>query len=299
MDFYKYSFDKKPALIATDDLVKFPIFVGGVPKHNGRTGSYVVPYTLGGNFSVQYKLSISYSPNFLYKLDSIEMLELEKSGILELLDNQQNKLNPISQLKLEDLPRIWPSFGYFGGAREVFVKFPKKSSIPLKYQHAFKIPGRRDFYHADDDEQIKLSLISGIVGYIRKKLGTEILRTFFENEGYIFAKVALNEGVAFNITKKIQKQINITSSISYKEITMGSFIKCWLNVWSDDETRGIREFYFVNEAEYIFNRYTLKQLIQIPNFTQSVFEPLFNSLVFLLGKKKVSMTPLFYIHLSG
>jgi hypothetical protein len=259
----------------------------------------VAPYPLGGNFSAQYKLSISYSPNFRYKLDSTEMLTLEKSGRLELLDNQQNKLNSISQLKLEDLPRIWPSFGYFGGAREVFIKFPKNSSIPLKYQHAFRIPGRRDFYHADDDEQIKLSIISGMMGYIREMLGTEILRTFFGNEGLIYAKIALNEGVAFNMTKAGQKQINITSSIAYKEITMGSFIKCWLNVWSDDETRGIREFYFVNEAEYIFNRYALKQLIQIPNFTQSVFEPLFNSLKFLFERKKVSMTPLFYIHLSG
>lgn len=101
------------------------------------------------------------------------------------------------------------------------------------------------------------------------------------------------------MTKAGQKQINITASISYKEITMGSFIKCWLNVWGDDETRGIREFHFVNEAEYIFNRYTLKQLIQIPNFTQSVFEPLFNSLEVLFAKKKVHMIPLFYIHLNS
>jgi hypothetical protein len=299
MDFYKHSFDKMSALFPTDDLVKFPINGGGVPKHNGRSGSYVTPYPLGGNFSAQYKLSISYSPNFRYKLDSTEMLTLEKSGRLELLDNQQNKLNSISQLKLEDLPRIWPSFGYFGGAREVFIKFPKNSSIPLKYQHAFRIPGRRDFYHADDDERIQRFLIKGLVEYIIERLRTEIFRTFFENEGFIFAKVARNEGVAFNMTKTSKKQVNITSSIAYKEITMGSFIKCWLNVWSDDETRGIREFYFVNEAEYIFNRYTLKQLIQIPNFTQSVFELLFNSLKFLFEKKKVSMTPLFYIHLSG
>lgn len=292
MDLYKYSFVNKTELIPTDDLVMFNIRGGSITKHNGRSGSYVTPYYLDKNYSVQFRLSISYSPNFRYELDSNRMLALEQNGNLEFLDNIQVKLGTISQLKPRNLPRTWPAFSYFGGAREVFIKFPKNSQIPLNNEYTFQIPGRFDFYHADDDEEVKLAFLDNLWS-MRGFLGTN-----FENAENIIIKITQDEGIAFNIANIMPNNINITASIAYKETSVGSFIKCWLYVWNDEENQLIRNFYFTNEAEYIFNGYNMKQLMQSQNFTQSVFTPLYDLLRDLFSKNSTSLKPLFYIRLT-
>ena len=291
MDFYKYSFDKKIVLSPTDDLVQFNIREDSNAKHNGRIGSYVTPCYLDNNYSVQHKLSISYTPNFRYKLNKIYLLGLEQTNKLNFFNNKQDKLKTLSQLDPECLPRTWPAFSYFGGAREVFIEFPKNSQIALDNECTFKIPGRLDFYHADDDEELKLAFIDNLWSM------RNFLRTNFDNAKTITIKITRDERIAFNI-EGILNDINVTASIAYKEMSVGSFIKCWLYVWNDEENQLIRNFYFTNEAEYIFNGYNMKQLMQSQNFTQSVFTPLYDLLRDLFSKNSTSLKPLFYIRLT-
>ena len=148
LDFFKYTFAIIPALLASDDNIVFPIKGAGVPKHNGRKGSYVTPYNGSKNYSAQFRLSISSSPNFKNMIDSADLLSLERKGGLKLLDNKQNNLGSVTTLKLDDLPRVWPSYGYFGGAREIFLDFDKSTQLKLAQKYKFNIPGRRDFYHS-------------------------------------------------------------------------------------------------------------------------------------------------------
>lgn len=293
MNLFKYTFDQRAMLTASDDNVKFPIKGAKVTKHNGRKGSYVTPYRVGKNYTAQFRLSITSSPNFRYRLDSNDLLSLESLNSVKFLDNRQNNLGTLSSLKLDNLPRVWPSYGYFGGARELFVEFNQGTQIKLdKRKYHFKIPGRRDFYHSDDDEEVKIQLIKNILQGMQSLLGQDDLQSETGN-----AKITQFAGVAINIEDYRKCNVNLTASIAYKDLFGDSFVKCWLNAWNDDEVKLRRNVFLTQDAEYFFKGISIKYLSSLPNFSKDVFLPLYSVLKNYIQSKGCFKKSLFYLRL--
>ena len=293
LDFFKYTFNNIATLVASDDNVIFSIKGAGIPKHNCRIGSYVTPYKVSKNYSAQFRLSLTSSPNFRNMIDSADLLSLETKGGLELIDNKQKNLGTLSNLKLADLPRVWPSYGYFGGAREMFVAFDKSTQLKLTESPKFHISGRRDFYHSDDDEELKMQLILNILQGINSLLGQDDLQNETGN-----AKITQQGGIAINIENYRQCGVNLTASIAYRDFSGDTFVKCWLNAWNDDEIKLRRKMYFTLETEYFFKGLDLKYLATLQNFPVDVFIPLYN--VFLknyLNSKRCFKRSLFQLSL--
>lgn len=271
LDLYKYSFGLINELVANNDTVNFPIRSSGPRKHNGRKGAYVTPNLLRGNYRAQYSLSITSTPNFRFTLDQGNIRSLENSNILSFLDNNQVDLGHSSSLTLEKIPRVWPSFGYFGGAREVFLAFDKGSSIGLTRRRRYRIPGGRDFYHFDDEENIRPVLLDGVV---------QGLLDAFESmdpnvEGDAVSVKRIGTGITANIPHFNGFDNNITSSIAFHDSRFETFIKCWVNVWSDDEKNLTRNFHFSQTAEYFFRGMSLSYLTGISSLTKLMFLPLY------------------------
>ena len=163
IDLYKYKYNWIDELQATEDSVKIEIKGGMHQKHNHRYGSYASPYFVKKNTSAQHRLSITYSPNYLYPIDSANLSQLEINGNLTLRDNEQNVVGNLGGLTQANLPRIWPSFGYLGGAREVFMEFGRNAKVKLQKPHKFSIPGKLDFYRQDDDEMLNLPFVENLL----------------------------------------------------------------------------------------------------------------------------------------
>ena len=292
MDLFKYTFDKISTLSASDDNILFPIGVAAPAKHNGRKGSYVTPNRFSGNYTTQFKLSITSSPNFRYKLDYECLLNLNQEEKLKFLDNNQADLGPLPEINSKSFPRVWPSFGYFGGAREVFVEFDESSQLKLSRSYKFKIPGRRDFYRSDDDEEVKSELIRNIQTNIRFFLGQQDIQN-----GNVSGKIKQSEGIAINIEGYLNCNVNITASIAYKDLHNDSFVKCWLTVWNDDSEKWIRNVYFTEDAEYFFSGLSVKYLASLEKFTVNVFSPLYDVLMNSQNSGQCFQKPLFYLNL--
>ncbi|MEM0135025.1 MAG: hypothetical protein QXU18_07355 [Thermoplasmatales archaeon] len=289
MDLFKYSFNEIFEINASDDSVKLPIKGSRNKKHNGRTGSYVTPYRSYQNYSSQYKLSITYSPNFRYKLD-VNALQHNR---ITFLDDKQKDLGPFSKLDTGKLPRVWPAFGYFGGAREIFVEF--KSDIKLKIErqfYEFKIPGRMDFYHSDDDEEVKGQFISNFEQNIPRLLGDAVT-----DEEDLPAKINQSVGIAVNVKNYDHCDFNLTASIAYKELAGDCFVKCWLNAWKDDDSSKRRYIYNIQEEKYLFKWQSLRSLVSISDFTLNVFKPLYSAFNNILNSKGCFTNSLFYVTL--
>lgn len=282
MEFFKYTFKDILSLGASDDNIIFPIKGNSVLKHNGRKGSYVTPHNISKNYSAQFRLAISFSPNFRNMLDSKELLCLERNGGLRLLDNEQHQIGSLSTIKLDDLPRVWPSYGYFGGAREIFLEFHKNALLKLARNYTFNIPGRMDFYHSDDDEEVKMKFINSVLQGIYSLFGEEELEI---SDGIGSAKITQSGGIAINFANYKRCNVNLTASISYKELVGNTYVKCWLNAWKDDENKLTRKIYFTQEAEYFFKGLNVKYLASIQKFPIYVFTPLFEVLKYYLHSK--------------
>ncbi len=289
VELFKYSFDNKTHLDASEDLVRFPIYKSGNMKHNGRSGSYVTPYRTLRNYSSQYKLSITYSPNFRYELDVNDLLSKD----IRFLNNNQSDLGNYSDLKEDKLERVWPAFGYYGGAREIFVAFNRGFHLNIGQSwYKFNVPGRMDFYHSDDDEEVKDKLVLNFVQNLYSLLGDEATG----NE-YISAKIKPSVGMAFNIPHYHKFDFNLTASIAYRELCTDSYVKCWLNAWKDDESNKCRYIYNIQEGEYLFKRQCLRSLVHISDFTLNVFKPLFSALNNILHFNNCLENSLFCVRL--
>ena len=270
--FYKYFFSQRSFLSSHKDTVIFDIDISNPKKHNSREGSYVTPDRFCSNFFSRYKLSITYVPNFRYELNMNTLQRLFKSNKLTLLDNKQQEINSIYALDLEALERVWPSFGYYGGAREVFLCFDTNSKIDLKLDHQFPIPGNLDFYHSDDDETISFDLdylIAGITNLYQSQ------NESLFGDGIVQLKKT-GKNVSINFTN--YNKINITASIAYNDVTPSTHIKCWLNAWQDDLTLKKRNVYFSQSAEYIFYLVNITTLTRNNQFMRNLFYPLFDEL---------------------
>ncbi len=272
MPFYKYSFSQRSFLSSYKDSVIFDIDISNPKKHTSREGAYVTPDQLCSNYRSRYKLSITYVPNFIYELDMNTLQTLFNDKKLTLLDNKQREINDICNLDIENLNRVWPSFGYYGGAREVFLCFDSNSSINLNLSHQFPIPGNLDFYHSDDDATISFSLddlIDGITNLYRSL--NEIINRDVKGQLKKFGK-----NVSINFTTNNNR--NITASIAYNDLTPSTYVKCWLNVWNDNLTKKKRNIYFSQSAEYVFSKVDIQTLTANNKFTRNLFFPLFEEL---------------------
>ncbi len=295
MNLYKYSFAKGKNLTSSNDLTRFEIKKIGKIKHNGRRGSYITTYSDYRNYVAQYKLSITSTPNFRYRLRPNDISALESSGDLRFLDNAQKQLPKSSSLVESDLPRTWPSFGYFGGARECFAEFNQSKNIALINEHPFPIPGRRDFYHFDDDERLNPSLISSIIKGIQDIFDGFDLQI---REEYAQLKV-IGNGVSVNINHIFECDNNVTASIAFHETPLDTFIKCWVNIWRDDENSKKRLFFLTQTAEYFFRSMNLNFISQVPSISQAVFQPLYTPLLQSIASCGCFDNTEFYVKLTN
>ena len=243
---YKYSFRSLLSLSSSTDSVLFNIDISNPAKHNGRKGAYVTPDNTLGNTSAKYNLSLTYYPNFRYELDQTLLNNLINKNKLIFMDNEQNKMEDPFNLNTNDLGRVWPSFGCYGGAREVFLCFDGNTTINLNQDYVFPVPGSLDFYHSDDENTALglTGLIDGIVRLYPRDDG------YFTEAGLVQAKRA-GKNLSINIT--YNNYINVTASIAYNDTAPSTYVKCWLNMWNDDSTSLMREIFFSMSAEYIFN----------------------------------------------
>ena len=297
INFYKYSFDSKTELIARPDTINFKLGTTSNPKHNGRNGAYVTPFSVSKNYLAQYKLSITYAPNFRYSLSQNDIIDLYCGGKLELLDNEQNGLNDPSRITEAELPRVWPSFGYYGGAREVFLRFDSGEKLGLDPPYIFSIPGNRDFYHSDDDEPVHFNIDNILSGIIENFSDIEILLNSESDETLGYGR-AMGRNVSVNVSKYNTCDQNITASIAFNDMIFATFVKCWLNVWTDNRTNKKRCIYFSEYAEYNFQGFNLTTLSSIQGIATKMFKPLFETLKQKMGTDKcISGSSLFCVRL--
>ena len=110
LNLYRYSFDRVGFVYPKEDSIRFYINSKARSKHDGRKGAYVTTYKSFKNYSAQYKLSITTRPNFRYDLGANDLLILERSSKLKILDNKQQEKGKIIDLDGKNLPRVWPAF---------------------------------------------------------------------------------------------------------------------------------------------------------------------------------------------
>lgn len=289
---YKYSFRSLLSLSSSTDSVLFNIDISNPAKHNGRKGAYVTPDNTLGNTSAKYNLSLTYYPNFRYELDQTLLNNLINKNKLIFMDNEQNKMEDPFNLNTNDLGRVWPSFGCYGGAREVFLCFDGNTTINLNQDYVFPVPGSLDFYHSDDDENTALGLTGLIDGIVRLYPRDD---GYFTEAGLVQAKRA-GKNLSINIT--YNNYMNVTASIAYNDTAPSTYVKCWLNIWNDDSTSLMREIFFSMSAEYIFNKIDIQTLIIHNNLPKNLFYPLFEELKDRIPKiRGQNLNPIFKVKL--
>lgn len=289
---YKYSFRSLSSLSSSTDSVLFDIDISNPQKHNGRNGAYVTPDNFYGNIMTKYKLSLTYSPNYRFELDQISLNNLINIKKLIFMDNKQNEIKDPFTLNTNDLGRVWPSFGCYGGGREVFLCFDSNSTVNLNQNYVFPVPGGLDFYHSDDDESIAFDytkLIEGILGL------------YPQDERYL---METGRGQAKRIGKTLSTNVsyrnnwNITASIAFNDATPSTYVKCWLNMWNDDSTSLMREIFFSMSVEYIFSKIDMQTLKAQNELPKNLFYPLFEELKDLISKiNGPNLKPIFKVKL--
>ena len=291
MDLYKYSFNSLNEISASEDKVSFSIIGGRFTKHDGSKGSYLTPNGNFQNYPAQYKLSITSSPNFKYRIEAMDLNVLESKCKVLFLNNKHENIGPLKSLTLAKMPRVWPSFGYFGGARELFAKFESPNTLKINRTHKFKIPGKRDFFQQDDDEMLDLSsvesILKGTAAYYMNS------NRSIENAN---AKI-YGSSVSINITNFEGCGVNVTASVAFKSLLKDTFVKCWVTAWEDDEHNQKRYVYHFQNAEYFFANIDKKNLASDADFTQNIFLPLYDVLLKRIKTDGCPKSELFHINL--
>ncbi len=292
MYLYKYSFNAMKEISASEDKVLFSIVGGKFTKHSGIKGSYLTPNGNFQNYSAQYRLSITSSPNFKHRIDPAELSILESGGKVQFLNNQHADIGPLGLLTEVKMPRVWPSFGYFGGARELFAKFESPTTLKINRTHKFKIPGKRDFFQQDDDEMLDLSSVESILkGTVAYYLNSD--RSIENGNAKIYGS-----GVSVNISNFERCRVNVTASVAFKSLLKDTFVKCWVTAWEDDEHNQKRYVYHFQSAEYFIANIDKKTLASDADFTQNIFLPLYDSLLKRIKTDGCPKSALFPIYLA-
>ncbi len=242
MKLYNYSLNKHlNNCIKCSNLQSLYSFQGYSIKNTISCGIFLTSNNFKRSDLAQEKLSITYRPKYRSSIQNTLPINLYKNYGSKLTDHNQD----------DNYSRVWPAFGYTGGAFEyLYDCYNNCSNSGLKTNNSIEYPtgGLTDFFYGKD-----VRIIRSIQNFFRssKNLGVpkinkifdvvedeKIRKDFTDNEGRENVIKISESGLVF-VSINIKRQgPNLSLSLGTRDFPMNNSVytvcNLWATLWEDD-----------------------------------------------------------------